>query len=811
MHIHTLLRSLHRARPLLMPVLIYLVIGLAPAWSQATSAQTNKVSIKQTMKAYESIPGLTSAEVGYGKTAISGMHYNAQRIFRKMCVLPGINFHYARQVIELLGQERISYEHVLTFEALAGVSGMNIELGIAGLSDIKGLTFEGGRAFRNFSSVPGTSASQATNSVSAFASMPDVNNRAAQAVFLVKGMGAESAQRALAALVRLHNNQAKAAESFAEMPSVSPDVVLDALELLARVDQHDAWIARCMFKNREVSPQESWNWLVSYFALPTRAQISQYNGFDTRKKSMLLQALADGASDAIWVVNNLHAVTDQYGYEIPDSELNRWSKGQLQSKFNQLPASVRARYPGFAAAGRAQAVGLLKQATSAARVQSARDLTLPSLYATMAYGSELYDSSFRNIMVPILKGRIDDQYGGNLLSFFQDIDPGNRLVADFISTCAQKGKLTTFFPAETSRQKVILDLVAASAFRDGDSVLLFSATFSYLLKSLTPEARSHLIGLMARKSEAGQGTSSMLVNVILQYYLQTFPGLLGKDDRVLISSLIVRHGQIDLSRYQATPFREWKQDGRLGSVSMYHPDDDGRQSFVSNANLLLNSGYRMVVSERYTIPQMTPTLRQQIQQWMGSGLTGLFQAMRRHAIAVEFTKSVGDVTIVHAQFVYSDMNNQMEMLKRFILSGDEMLAQRGHSYWRSEQIVEPLDKLIKEKTITEQHLRNKQRFLSLGSCGGVKVYTQLTRLFASSVDILATIGTGLALINDPYNKRFFEIIASNPPDIVWNDVANQASSIFQGGQGQDYLQPGSLTAMLHKILDEAGATPTRWN
>ena len=132
-----------------------------------------------------------------------------------------------------------------------------------------------------------------------------------------------------------------------------------------------------------------------------------------------------------------------------------------------------------------------------------------------------------------------------------------------------------------------------------------------------------------------------------------------------------------------------------------------------------------------------------------------------------------------------------------------MLAQRGHSYWRSEQIVEPLEELVKEGLVTQADLRAKQRFLSLGSCGGVKAYTNLTRLFESSVDILATIGTGLALINDPYNKSFFEIIAANPSTISWKGVAQQTSFIFQGGRGQDYLQPGSLTAMLHKILDES--------
>ena len=581
--------------------------------------------------------------------------------------------------------------------------------------------------------------------------------------------------------------------------------------LIAKLYQDDAWNARCLFTNKSVTARDAWNWLVSYFALPTNVQEAQYDKLDSQQKSILLQALYEGGTEILWKINNLHAVTDQYGYEISEAALNSWSMQQLQAKFNELVPSVRARYSGFASAGRGQAVAILKQATSAARVQTARDLTIANAYAVMAQGSELYDSSFRDIMVPVLQSRIDSRFQGDLLAFLRSIDPGNRLVSDFISSCAQKGKLTVFFPTDAGKQKEILSLVASSAFQNEDSILLFSATLSHLLKVLTPDARSYLIGLMAENSEAENAAFSKLVTVILQYYLQTYPELLGPADRTLISRLIVRHGAVNLDRYQVTPFAEWKQDGRLASVSMFHPDDDGRQSFVSNANLLLSNGYKLTASQQYTIPQMTPALAAEIQRYIGSGLVSLFQAMRNRHFAVAFTKQVNGITIVHTQFVYSDMDNQMEMLDRFVRSGDEMLAQRGHSYWRSEQIIEPLTKLIEENRVSESELRGKQRFLSLGSCGGVKAYTTLTRLFASSVDILASIGTGLAMINDPYNKMFFEIIATNNTNISWKTMAQQSASIFQSDRGQDYLLPGSLTAILHKILDETeqatGSTP----
>ncbi len=785
---------------LLATLLIVVVAPARTSWS--ASYQPNEVSSQQTVGIYQNIPGLTTQQIEYGRTAIPRLHYNGQRILRKICTLPGINFEAAKQVMELLSQERFTFEQVQTFEAFSSIASTDVKSGIAALDTVKQLSFEASRSFRAFVGMQGVTSHQALAMISTLNNMGDTNNRAAQAFFKINGMRVDIALKGMPGLMRLRDNQAKAAEAYAKIPSMDSETMLDGLELLLKLYQDDAWNARCLFANKNVSPKEAWNWLVAYFALPTNIQETQYDKLDAQQKTVLLKALYDGGTEVLWKINNLHAVTDANGYEISEGTLSRWSMQQLQAKFNELQPSVQAHYSGFASGGQGQAVSILKQATAAARVQTARDLTVANAYAVMAQGSDLYDSSFREIMVPVLLARLNSRNQGDLLGFLRSIDPGNLLVSDFISSCAQKGKLTAFFPADPEKQKAILSLVATSAFQDEDSILLFSATLSHLLKVLAPEARSYLINLMAQNSEAENAAFSKLVNVILQYYLQTYPELLGPNDRILISRLIVRHGAVNLDRYQVTPFAEWKQDGRLGSVSMYHPDDDGRQSFVSNANMLINNGYRLVVSEQYSIPEMTPSFRAETQRSIGSGLVSLFQAMRDRHFAVAFTKQVNGINIVHTQFVFANLENQMEMLKRFVRSKDEMLAQRGHSYWRSEQIIEPLTKLIEEGQVSDADLRGKQRFLSLGSCGGVKVYTSLTRLFASSVDILATIGTGLAMINDPYNKMFFEIIASNSPTITWKNVSQQSSSIFQGERGQDYLLPGSLTAILHKILDE---------
>ncbi len=787
---------------LLLITLIALLAGSIPS-AQGASFQPNEVSSQETLSLYQNIPGLTSQQIEYGKTTIPKMPYNAQRILRKICAMQGVNYASAKEVIELLGRERFNFEQVQAFEALSNPGTLDIKLGISGLNAVKTLSHDSSRAFRSYLGVQGVTAGGAINSITIFNNMDDVNNLAAQAFFAIKGMRVELALKGLPFLMRLKDNQAKAAEAFAKIAGMDTETMLDALELIQKLHQDDAWNARCLFTNKGLAGKDAWNWLVKYFALPADIQETQYDKLDSRQKTILLQGLYDGGTELIWKINNLHAVTDSNGYELSDATLNSYSIKQLQARFEQLPPLVRTRFGSqFSGAGKGQAVGILKTATSAGRVQTVRDLATADVYVIMAQGSELYDSSFRDVAVPVIQSRIAAKYQGDLLAFLKAIDPENRFVSDFIVSCAQKGKLTAFFPADSQKQKEILNLVANSAFRNEDAVLLFSATLTPLLNVLGPDARTFLITLMAQKSEADNMAFAKLINVILQYYLQTYPELLGPSDRTMISRLIVRHGAVNLEQYQVTPFTEWKKDGRIGSVSMYHPDDDGRQSFTSNANLLLKNGYQLVASQQYTLKSLSPAFEQEIQRWSTSGLANLFQAMRDRNFSVAFVKKIGGVTIVHTQFVYTDKEHQMEMLNRFIHSNDEMLAQRGHSYWRSEQIVEPLTQLIEENKVTESDLRGKQRFLSLGSCGGMKAYTNLTRLFSSSVDILATIGTGLAMINDPYNMKFFEIVATNSSTISWKTVAQQSASIFQNGRGQDYLQPGSLTAILHKILDE---------
>ncbi|MFO7598656.1 MAG: hypothetical protein R6X27_02465 [Candidatus Desulfacyla sp.] len=768
-------------------------------------------SWQRTYELYREIPHLTPEELDFGAQVILGLDYNSKRVFRQMCRMRGIDFSKSREAWSALTPLGLSYEQVLCFEAWSEIGGIEIDLAISALPEIKSLTYEAGKSFRQYCTLPGISPNHALKTIPLLNRLDDSQNQAVQGLLAVREIKAGEALNGLGEIARLHGHQARAAGAFARIPGMTVAMIGDALPLIRQLDQDNAWNARTLFLTDEMVPDAAWFWLISYFATPLEIREKQFRSFDDQQKQALVRAFYAGGEEIIWKINNLHGVTDQFGFEISNHELLGYSDRHLQERFEMLSPQVKSRFGNsfYQAAAKGTKVSLLKEATAADRFATARRLTSANIYALLSQGSELYDSSFRNILVPVLKNHVQTSFANNLLNFLNATDPGNQLVSSFIVSLAQKGKLTTFFPDNPYEQQQILDLVAESAFKDEDSIILFSATFMYLLEVLEPSARTFLISRMSGQADAGTAAYARLISVILQYYLQEFPHLLLPEDKSMITGLLARHGTVNLGKYLATPFDQWKEDGRLSSLSVFHPDDDGRDSFLSNARMLLAGGYRLALSDQFTVNPLPDSVKKSVpgliadaQANPAKGLSILFRSMQGNHYAVSFDRTVNGVRISHAAYVYSDEKNQENLMERFILSGAEMFAQRGHSYWRSEQITDPLEKLMQNGTLTEKDLRAKQRFLSLGSCGGVKAYTRLNQMFLGHVDILATIGTGLAVINDPYNKTFFEVVARSPSTITWKDMEGELAFIFQGGHGRDYLQPGSLPAILHKILDE---------
>ncbi len=794
------------------PVVALLLAITFHSPGHAARSRIYDASWQITYDAYRQIPCLTQDELDYGAEVILGLDYNSRRLFRQISRAKGMDFARSQEVWSLLLNTRLSYEQVLCYEQWSALEGVTIDLAITALAEIKSLGYEAGRSFTLYSALARVTPDHALKIIPLLNRLNNIQNQALQGLLSVQGTSAEQALDSLGRISRMHDHQARAAGAFARLTGMTMARIKDATDLILLLSPDNAWNAGTLFRTDGMTPEEGWFWLVAYFANPTQVQEQQFRTLTDKQKDTLVRAMYTGGTELVWKINNLHAVTDWYGLEIANAELQGYSAKELQGRFAMLSPQIRSRFGDrfYQAGSQATRIALLKEATAADRVETARQLTTANIYALLAQGSELYDSSFRNILVPVLQEHVARSFADNLLVFLRATDPGNQFVSSFIVSLAQKGKMTVFFPDNPREQEQILELVSESAFKDEDSVILFSATFMHLLGVLAPSARTYLLTRMIRQADTGAVSYARLIRVILQYYLEEFPELLGAGDKEMITGLISRHGAVNLQLYQVTPFAEWKEDGTLHSISVFHPDDDGRDSFLSNARTLLASGYQLTLSEEFTLDSLSEQQIRQIRGQIrdaarGQNLAALFASMRHNPFAVSFIRTVNGLTINHAAFVYSGEQNQEQLMARFILGGAEMFAQRGHSYWRSEQITDPLDKLMKAGRLSDANLLAKQRFLSLGSCGGVKSYTHLNQMFRGHVDILATIGTGLANINDPYNKNFFEVIASKPSSISWKGVAGELAFIFQSGQGRDYLQPGSLPAIMHKILDEEKA------
>lgn len=774
----------------------------------------NNASWNNTIKIYKNVPCLSEDEYNYGKDVIKGLDYNSSRIFRKLCEFPDISFSKSKTAWSALLRYRLSYEQVLIFETWGNLPDVDIDVALTALPVIQSLSYETGKSFQRYCLIPKISAIHALNIIPLLQRLDDSGNRAAQALFSITDISASFSIDGLGILIRLTPEQSIAAEAFAKIKDMNSITMLESLALIRQFQQDNAWNAHTLWSSQNITRKDAWNWLTSYFATTPDIQEQLFYTLSLDQKKILLDSFYQGGTEIIWRINDLHSITDRFGIEISKNELQKTSNQQLISYFEKLTPQIKVFYAKHfytlsEKGKKSEMIELLRTSTAAARFSTAEQLVSANIYALLAQGSELYDSSFRNILVPILIKRIEKKHNNNLLVFLNDIDPENLFVSDFIVSLAQKGKLTEFFPTNHSEQKEILKLVTQSAFRDKDSIILFSATFTQLLQLLEPTARNFLLEQMIIKSESKNIVYAKLIRVILQYYHEEFPELLSEIYQQKILILLKKYNKVNLSVYLKTPFKEWISDNQLQALSIFHPDDDGYDSFLSFTAMLLKNKYKLSFSQQFSVSNIPDATKLKLEKFIAAinsapdkNLSKLFYSLQRNRFSVTFNKKVNNINISHSVFIYSDENIQAKLFELFILNGVEMFAQRGHSYWRSEQLIEPLEKLLDTKKISNTNLMNKQRFLSLGSCGGVKAYTRLHNLFLGKVDMLATIGTGIADINDPYNKNLFEIIANNNPTITWKDIERLSASIFSKGHGRDYLQPGSLPAILHKIINE---------
>jgi len=787
-----------------------LILLLIPSLSRAAFSRSIE---ERALEAFELVDCLTPEQFDYNKDIIKTLDYTRQHVFIGFCSLETALPEEIIDIMRRLTAIRVNFDHLPIFDNFIEQDGVSVEVAWRLLALLEGLKYAPARALIGLKDVTPVTLNQLEQIINRVRAFDEAGHWAAKAIILLPRQTPITIIRGLDILASLDEHQRWAVESFCLIKGADVVSFFQAVALIRHLPDSDARNARFLFKLDEMIPKTAFTWMNSYFILGMKSEESHYYQLSSKEKATLLEAFNRASDYLIWKINNLHDVTDRYGQEIGSYRLSNSSTARLSRLYHRLASNVRSRYnaswqAALNSGGKSGLIGVLRRATTFARSQAARDLTSANMYILLSRGSELYDSSFRNILVPVLNKRISARFDGNLLRFLLAVDPQNHFVSDFIISLAQKGKLTTFFPRKVEEQKKVLDLVAQSAFQDEHSLVLFSATFMKLLRIIEPSTRSYLIDTMLGFIEKKQSIFITQLRVILQYYLQEYPSLLSQRDKRAIAEMITKYGVIELDRFTRTAFEEWKKDGKLRSLSIFQSDDDGRKSFFSNCRTLMNQEYRPRVSTGYQLLPHNSSLRTRshrllktLRKQPSSGLVPLYRLMARQPVVVDWVKKVNGIEIAHSVFIYQGEVTQQRLIEQFIKGGHEMFAQRGHSYWRKEQLLDPITKLVKSGSINEQDILKKQRFMSIGSCGGIRVYSELNYLFKNNVDILATIGSGKSTINNPYNQQFFEIIAKSPNSISWKEIAAKTFHIFKRGLGEEYLQPGCLPAILHKIMD----------
>ena len=769
-------------------------------------------ALLQTMQAVAKVK-MDEQQLAQVKELVKGLSYTNMRVVRVLAGIPSMTPDGLLGILHRLPQARISFSHVGILENFAKLPGVDGEAAWQLLQKVGGLNFVSERVALAIGQAGNLSPSVMLGLIDRLASLQEPALWAFKAFLEVPGHTEETVAKGLQLLDKMTEKQCWATEKSCKIVGMTPASALLNMSHLQRLSNTDVWHARSLFQLPGVTPASSLSWIVNYFSASQEAQDALFFSSTSQDKSLLLQAFADAADHLIWKINNLHDITEANGQEVGIRVLSSCSVSRLREIFQRLDAKIQARFNGeFSAAlgaSRGAAIGVLRRATAAARLQAAKDCTTANAYILLSRGSDLYDSSFREILVPVLKERVNGRFGGNLLAFLKTIDPQNAHVSDFIISLAQKGKLTVFFPDQVREQEQVLDLVAQSAFRDENSLILFSATFMTLLQTIEPETRSYLIAKMLTAIRDQNTVFSTQLRVILQYYIQEYPQLVGEVDKIRIRLMMSKYGTIPLDQYVQTSFSQWKVDGKLSSLSVFQSDDDGSQSFRSNCQYLMSHGYRPRISTSFVLlatdtaqGRATTAQLKALLAAPSQNLGQIHQMQVRYPLVVDWVKSMNGLELSHSVVVYYDVSQQQRLLEQFLKGGHEMFAQRGHSYWRKEQLLDPLQALLKSGAIGKGDLVSKQRFMSLGSCGGIRAYSELALFFHNKVDILATVGVGKAIINDPYNQLLFELVASHSSSMTWKQVSEQAKLIFKHGMGEEYLQPGSLPAILHRIMDQ---------
>ena len=409
------------------------------------------------------------------------------------------------------------------------------------------------------------------------------------------------------------------------------------------------------------------------------------------------------------------------------------------------------------------------------------DANIRTLYILLSFGGELYTSSFRDIIFPLFKQKVEQE---GFFDLIDRIDPDKEYYNDLIYHVSSYRLLDEIVPLNIVSQEEFIKSLFHNFMKDSskdiDSLIsltsiieTFSNSDSYIRKKIFSYALDMYPKLKHPKS-------TFIAYIILEnedFVKKNFNNKIGAKLRQEIETLRpLKSGKINEILNQNENFL---QNNELKTIQVFYSDSDGVLSLNSFIKTVKYHGYSFsYIDEDDLKVQIENPNHNMVSKLKGKTITA--------------EKVVNGIRILHELRVY-DSTYESFYIENFNKNSSYISwIHRGHSYHFN-------------KTFDyhgENFQRDKPMILILGSCGS---FNNVTNLFKRTKKdrFFATQGIGTLIINNSLILNLFESIANTKGDISWEKVSYDLKrDIFdKDKRGGEYQTPYSLPMRMLQLFN----------
>lgn len=743
------------------------------------------------------------------RNAVSTLDYTGQRLVRRFSSLEDFSHQNLSQILEFYLHHPLPFAAIQLIDQFLLHKGADASMGLDLLEHIPGKDIETLNLLTEVLQDSRLSPEEFLSVLKPATELPPPGRWALRRCLARVHPGADMTQSVLFFLQAMNPTQQWALEGFCNLKEVNHIQLSEVLPFFSELDTGSSNSGRALFGAKSLPVSDAVFLLSEFLQYDRSSRDALFSQLPEKIKNTLIAAYDRGARDTAGGINRLHAITDRYGRELGVNVLRTLSDDKLRDILENLSPEkdiITEFEKELRSNNRDKAILSLRKAVTQARRALATELTTVNLALLISGSAPLYTSSVIEIIIPEFKKRIAEQYHGDPF-LLTELLPGT-IQDRLILQLAGYNRLTSFIPSGKAIH-TFLQRVLATALKTESSLLLFSPSLEPLFTSLPAPLRRRMLQHLLELSHSSAPLSNQII-LILEYLHHHRGTLIASDQQTLIQQRIKSLQTDFLEKGQKTPFDEWRKDGRIGTLSIFPADDDGYSSYLSYCMRLVKNNYtingirNISREETEQYPQEVPA--QYIKnpsRRPGDTCNRLFRFSGKRPIVVDWGKMVHGIKLVQTMSVSRSIRQQEHLLSSYFEDNYEVLAQRGHSYWRRSQLIAPLAKLKKKKDKKLERFfaeRSSQHLISLGSCGGIRLYNEIHGLLPGMVTLMGTTGTGRMKINNAVNQFLPELAASTQNNNSWPEILNspKMKSIFETYRTDDYIFPGTLVDLLYR-------------